>query len=370
MKLDRIESARVRRSLATLSRQPRWRAQACAGMLLAALTFAAAASPAPDAVNRDAMVSRHAERSVLLGAEKAGARLVAVGERGIIIWSDDSGKTWTQAQVPVAVTLTAVRFADASHGFAVGHSGVVLSTDDGGQTWRRRLDGTKAARIVLRQAQESGDAAAVREAQRLVADGADKPLLDLYVFDTNRVLAVGAYNLAFYTDDGGINWHSWMSRLDNPKALNLYAVRARGNTLLLAGEQGLVFRSDDSGVSFRRIATPYQGSFFTAELDGAQDMTLAGMRGNVLRSRDSGVTWTQLATQGASITGSRLTADGEVLLTTQAGELMRIAPGASSRSLIDARANQALNAVVPVNAEQVLVLGVQGVALLKMSAVK
>lgn len=373
MTLNRIESAQVRRSLATLWRRARWPAQVCAGMCLAAGTLAAGAatSPALDAVNRAAVLSRHAERSVLLGAEKAGARLVAVGERGIIIWSDDSGKRWTQAQVPVAVTLTAVRFADALHGFAVGHSGVVLATDDGGRTWQRRLDGIQAARIVLQQAQASGEAAALREAQRLVTDGADKPLLDLYVFDTKRVLAVGAYNLAFYTDDGGINWHSWMSRLDNPKALNLYAVRARGNSLLLAGEQGLVLRSDDAGATFRRIATPYRGSFFTAELDGAQDMILAGMRGNILRSRDGGVNWTQFATpQGASITGSLLRADGEVLLTTQAGELMRIAPGASSRSQTGARTDQALNAVLSVNAEQVLAVGGQGVALLKMGAVK
>jgi photosystem II stability/assembly factor-like uncharacterized protein len=381
VKLNRSESAPMRGSLAAPLRQARWPARACpdmklvrvliltAGALIAATT--ALASPVQDAVNRSALASRHAAQSVLLGAAKAGTRLVAVGERGIIIWSDDTGKTWRQANVPVAVTLTAVRFADAMHGFAVGHSGVVLTTDDGGQNWRRRLEGTQAARIVLQQAQNGGDAATLREAQRLVADGADKPLLDLYVFDAKRVLAVGAYNLAFYTDDGGANWHSWMSRLDNPKALNLYAVRARGNTLLLAGEQGLVLRSDDAGATFRRIATPYHGSFFTAELDGAQDMILAGMRGNVLRSSDGGVDWTQFATpQGASITGSTLRGDGEVLLTTQDGELMRVAPGGASPSLTDTHAGQPLNAVLALDADQVLLLGGQGVALLKTGIVK
>jgi photosystem II stability/assembly factor-like uncharacterized protein len=381
VELNRVESAPMRRSLTAFLCQTRWPMKARADMklvrilALAAGTLAVAvavASPALDAVNRPALAARHAEQSVLLGAAKAGARLVAVGERGIIVLSDDAGKTWRQAQAPVAVTLTAVRFADPKHGFAVGHSGVVLATDDGGQSWRRRLDGVQAARIVLQQAQTSGDASALREAQRLVADGADKPFLDLYVFDAQRVLAVGAYNLAFYTDDGGANWHSWMSKLDNPKALNLYAVRVRGNTLLLAGEQGMVLRSDDAGATFRRIATPYNGSFFTAELASTQDMLLAGMRGNVWRSGDGGVNWMQLAApQGSSITGSTLRGDGEVLLTTQGGDLMSLSLSGPSNSLTSTRTGlPPLNAVLAVDASEVLLLSVQGVTTLKTGSVK
>ena len=37
--------------------------------------------------------------------------------------------------MPTSVTLTAVRFADAQHGWAVGHGGVILATQDGGEQW-------------------------------------------------------------------------------------------------------------------------------------------------------------------------------------------------------------------------------------------
>jgi photosystem II stability/assembly factor-like uncharacterized protein len=258
---------------------------------------------------------------------------VAVGERGLALWSDDAGVHWRQAAVPVSVTLTAVRLVDALRGYAVGHSGVVLRTIDGGQSWTKCLDGRMAAGIALAAAQASGDARALTEAQRLQADGADKPLFDLHFYDADHGVVVGAYNLAFSTADGGHTWQSLMAGTANPQAMHLYALRAHGDTLLVAGEQGLALRSDDRGRSFRKLAVPYKGSFFTAEiLDAAgRDMLLAGLRGNVWRSRDGGDSWTQWATpMPVSITGSALVpkaAGGSstpaVVLVNQAGQILR-----------------------------------------------
>ncbi len=280
----------------------------------------ASAAPVADPLDRPAVMTRLAQHATLLGSAQAGGRLVAVGERGIVVLSDDGGASWRQARVPVSVTLTAVSFPDARHGFAVGHGGVVLSSDDGGESWTKRFDGVQGAGIVLRRAQARGDAASLREAQRLVADGADKPLLDLHFFDARRGLVVGAYNLAFYTEDGGRSWQSWMDRFDNAKSLHLYAVRVRADTILIAGEQGLVLCSDDAGKSFRRIETPYHGSFFTAELPAGKGLLLAGMRGNVWRSSDAGATWVQIAlSNDSSVTASSLRGGQDVVLVNQAG---------------------------------------------------
>ena len=81
---------------------------------------------APAVLERSALPSAKAERAVLLGLARAGQRLVAVGERGIVLLSDDNGQRWRQAQVPVSVSLTAVQFVDDRRGWAVGHLGVVL----------------------------------------------------------------------------------------------------------------------------------------------------------------------------------------------------------------------------------------------------
>ena len=326
---------------------------------LAAWPTPGAAAPAGPALERAAMVVRAPERAVLVGAALAGERIVAVGERGIVALSDDGARHWRQAAVPTSVTLTAVRFADAKQGWAVGHGGTVLASEDGGERWTRRLDGRQAAQIVLDAARAAGDAHAVQEAERLLADGPDKPLLDLLLLGGPRLLAVGAYGLALASEDGGKTWQSWMPRLPNPKGLHLYAARQRGQTLLIAGEQGLVLLSIDAGRSFRRIETPYKGSFFSAELLGEQDIVLAGLRGTVLRSADGGAGWSPVAVPiPASITATTLAADGRLLAASQAGFVMalqgdRLVP-------LNTAPLPPLNGLLPRAGAPVLALTVQG----------
>lgn len=281
------------------------------------------AAPVGPALSRPAILSQRAAQSVLLGIAQAGQRLVAVGERGIVLLSDDNAATWRQVAAPVSVTLTAVRFADSKHGYATGHGGAVLATTDGGETWVRVLDGNQAARIALEAAQASGNVQAQREAQRLLNDGPDKPLLDLLVTGPQRVVAIGAYGLAYATTDGGKSWRSWSQRLDNPRGLHLYAIRRHGENILVCGEQGLVRLSRDDGLTFTALKTPYNGSFFTAELPGADDIMLAGLRGNLLRSPDGGATWRHGTAPGAAtITASALRPDGALTLATQAGTVL------------------------------------------------
>lgn len=283
---------------------------------------AAGASPVSHAADRPAVMVQRPAAAVLLGAASAGKRTVAVGERGVLIVSDDGGAQWRQVALPTSVTLTAVRFADARHGVAVGHGGTVLTTVDGGDTWTLRLDGQRLAQFALRDAQGKGDAARIREAERLVAEGADKPFLDVLVWDARRFLAVGAFGFAFMTEDGGANWHPWMDRLPNPKAMHLYVARRAGDTVLLAGEQGLLMRSTDNGASFASLPSPYQGSWFTGEILG-HSIVLAGLRGNVWRSAD-GQQWDQITNpRTASITAS-LPSGNAVLLASQSGQVLRL----------------------------------------------
>lgn len=279
-----------------------------------------------EALARPALAARQGERAVLLGAARAGRRLVAVGERGLVLVSDDDGQRWSQRPTSVSVSLTAVRFSDDTHGVAVGHGGVVLLSADAGQTWAPALDGRRSATMALEAARARADAAAEAEAQRLVADGPDKPFLDVLTTSRQELLVVGAYGLVFGSGDGGRSWTPWMDRLHNPKAQHAYAVRRRGDVIVIAGEQGLLQRSTDAGRSFRRIESPYKGSFFTLELPGDAEMVVAGLRGNAWRSRDEGRSWTRVeAPMPASITASLLAPDGEILLANQAGFVLRLA---------------------------------------------
>lgn len=336
----------------------------------------AAAAPVGPALQRPALASGLGARAVLQAAAQAGPNVLAVGERGLILqttWpttakADDAGLRWTQRPCPVSTGLTALRFADARHGVAVGHGGVVLRSDDGGQQWRLVLDGLRLAQLELQAAQASGQPAALQAAERLVADGADKPWLDVLMPTPQQLLVVGAYGMALASSDGGQTWQSWRSRLDNPRELHLYVVRQRGEQLLLAGEQGLVLLSGDAGRSFRRLSLPYQGSFFTAELPADGSLLVAGLRGNAWRSVDGGASWQQLASPApVSITASAVRPDGQVLLANQAGMVMVATPEAPALRPLALPPLPPLNGLLPLGGQGLLALSVQGALRLNLA---
>ncbi|HSX69522.1 MAG TPA: YCF48-related protein, partial [Pseudomonas sp.] len=256
-----------------------------------------------DVLDSPAQMSPLAQHGLLVGLASAGERLVAVGQRGHILHSDDHGRSWQQARVPVSSDLVAVHFPTARHGWAVGHDGVVLHSADGGASWQRQFDGRQVGPVLLNHYRalarsKPGDetvAVLVREAQRMTEEGADKPFLDVW-FESERVgYIVGAFNLIFRTEDGGNSWTPWLERTDNPGALNLYAIRPAGGELFIAGEQGLLLKLDRSSGRFVPSPTPYAGSFFG--ILGTPEVALVfGLRGNVFRSVDAGASWSQVET--------------------------------------------------------------------------
>lgn len=81
-----------------------------------------------------------APQSLLLDVNRSGERLVAVGERGHILYSDDQGASWVQALTPVSTQLNAVFFVDDKLGWAVGEDAVILHSSDGGTSWQKQFD--------------------------------------------------------------------------------------------------------------------------------------------------------------------------------------------------------------------------------------
>lgn len=277
-----------------------------------------AAQGLPAVLQRPAVGTPLATGAALLAAARAGRRLLVAGERGIVLFSDDGGQRWTQARVPVQVSLTALRFADARAGLATGHLGVLLRTDDAGASWTLQLDGARAAQAVLEAAR---DDAQRQQAERLVSEGPDKPFFDVDIAG-GRALAVGAYGLAFESVDGG-SWRPIAQRLPNPRRLHLYAVRCVGDQVFVAGEQGLLLRSADRGASFSALPSPYKGSFFGLLAARSGTLVAYGLRGNAFRSTDGGASWAALNTGvPMSISAGVQRDDGALLLLAQNGDLL------------------------------------------------
>jgi photosystem II stability/assembly factor-like uncharacterized protein len=297
--------------------------RALAGVLSIAFAITGA-SAEPDVLERPALRSVHAARSVMLAVAAAGQRLVCVGERGLILLSDDGGVAWRQASVPVSVSLTHVHFPTQRLGWAVGHAGVVLHSADGGESWVKQLDGREAARLALESAMGGADGRLRTEAERLVADGPDKPFLAVHFFDGRRGIVVGAYGLAFATEDGGNTWRSFQDRIDNPKGRHLYAIHARGGQVLLAGEQGALLRGDSFSLRFTELASPYAGTYFGVLSAAPGEIFVFGLRGNAFWSGDGGHVWKKTDTGAPNgLTAGRQLPGGRLAVVDDAGRILK-----------------------------------------------
>lgn len=249
-----------------------------AALLLAGGAALAQMPGAPvDLKIRPAAPSTAASLAPMLGAAKAGKRIVAVGDYGVVLLSDDDGKTYRQAMgVPVASTLTAVSFADDKNGWAVGHWGVVLHTIDGGENWTLQRSDTAE----------------------------DRPLFSVHFFDANDGIAVGLWSLVSRTHDGGKTWETvnLPAPPEGGKAdRNLFKVFASPKgSLFVAAERGMVLRSDDRGQNWRYLGTGYKGSFWSGTALANGTLIVAGLRGTLYRSTDDGKSWANVPTGSKS----------------------------------------------------------------------
>jgi photosystem II stability/assembly factor-like uncharacterized protein len=285
---------------------------------------AAHATKLPDALVAPAATSWRAQQAVLLSVKRHGSRLLAVGERGIVLLSTDGGKQWKQVGVPTSVTLTNVFFNDAGRAWIVGHGALILTSADGGLSWSRQLDGVQVAQAELREARVSGDAARLQAAQRQAGEGPDKPLFDIHFFDATNGLAVGAYGLVFATTDAGAHWRSVGSAASNPEGKHLYTIHRNGEEVYIAGEQGLLLKSTDKARTFTRLALPYNGTLFGVASVPGGELVVFGLRGNAYASMDSGQHWKRIQTGTAStLTAALVLQDGSLVLADESGQVLR-----------------------------------------------
>ena len=117
-------------------------------LLLLACSLHAAKSY--DVLDLPAVKSPLAAHALIYSLTRAGDRVFATGIRGHILYSDDFGQNWTQAEsVPVRSSLLDASFPSAEQGWVVGHEAVILHTEDGGRTWVKQLDGRELPKIGL-----------------------------------------------------------------------------------------------------------------------------------------------------------------------------------------------------------------------------
>ncbi|CAA7611353.1 conserved exported hypothetical protein [Candidatus Terasakiella magnetica] len=280
-------------------------------MLLAVLAVMLSLGPVADAAEAPELKPSPARRwanaasAMMLGAARTGERIVAIGEHGIVMLSDDGGTTFRQAQsVPVSTTLTAVAFADDRRGWAVGHWGAIIATEDGGETWRlQRSDAT-----------------------------VDQPLFSVTFTSPAEGWAVGLWSLFLHTTDGGATWVP--VTLPPPPGSgkadrNLTQVFSDGKgALYVTAELGSVLRSGDGGKTWSYGDTGYRGTLWTGMVASTGTIVVGGLNGRLFRSADNGTTWSRIPSEVAESITALIEINGVVVGSALSGAMVHGLPEA------------------------------------------
>lgn len=338
----------------------------CAMVCVLQSSFVLAEAKFQDPLETPALARKELQKRPLMAIAAAGNRLIAVGSRGLVIASDDQGKSWTQAQVPVQSDLLAVNFPTAMDGWIAGHDGVILHSADGGRTWTKQLDGRQAAASFKAFYGSLGadGAGPLAQIEQNYKAGPALPFLDVWFEDANKGFAVGSFGMLVATSDGGKTWEPWLHRISNPQYLNLNALRGIGNDLYIVGEHGQIYQLNRSSGHFDATDSGYVGSLFGIAGNGSA-LVAFGLRGTAYRKGvGKSNRWEALTTPNEQTLAAGIVSrpGGAFVLVNAAGEFVVLdGSGKNARLVKPKQPAMRLTGIAALNATSFVVTGLDGV---------
>lgn len=219
-------------------------------------------------------------------------------------------------EVPSVSHLFDVDVLPNGHVVAVGEYGAIMLSEDGGNSWQRRpysskieveappppppekkrkQRGKKGRRARARHKKRAPEPVAQVEKAEKEEDGwfdqnelsleeanagaADEARLTSVAFaDDKRGWIVGEFGMILATKDGGMTW----KRIPSPTQLLLFSVSADGaDHVVVAGSDGVVAESHDGAASWKTLPTPTKEHLFGVSASPSR-IVAVGARGTVI----------------------------------------------------------------------------------------
>jgi len=303
----------------------------------AAIADDSRATPSPKPV--PAVAFSNFDNALMLAVARAGERLVAVGEHGLVLISDDEGNSWRQALTGVVdTTLAAVTFVDVTHGWIVGREEVILHTDDGGESWQ------------------------LQHWNPLPESGMEGVLLEVLFTTPLRGFAVGANGTLLSTHDAGESWQRTTLLDSEGFEPHLFDINGDSDSgAFISGEQGSLWRSTDNGATWEQITTPFAGSIFGVVTVGSRGVLIYAMLGKAFYSPDSGNSWRALETGSRHAwMNAREWPPGKALLAGYRGTVGLFDAATETITLLQQNHRKAIADLIPLSKKRLLLVGQGG----------
>jgi len=195
-------------------------------------------------------------------------QVVAVGDHGAILWTDNAGQTWHVLSLN-NLTYYGVAFSDPANGWVVGEFQTILHSADGGKTW---------------QVQRGGQ----------VADFTIPPYFTVVPQSAQNVLVAGQSGVFASSKDGGKTWQD--GKVPSERSIYAASVATASTTpgqVWMAGAEGTIFEGVPGGEWQLKDPTFQDLTDITA----SNHLGLAvGLSGTILRT-ENGNQWDLIGEQ-------------------------------------------------------------------------
>jgi photosystem II stability/assembly factor-like uncharacterized protein len=223
------------------------------------------------------------------------------GAHGVVLHTNDGGRSWSTQTSGATADLNAVRFGNLGFGVAAGNDGTLLVTTDGGTHWTTAPTSTRS---VLRSIAVAGSAAIVvgdgATLLRSTDTGASWSVASIPgAADLHGVTMDSAGHITLAVDTAGNVWRSddlgasFLREAELGTALDSVSVADDGTRALTGGAGGAIFVRDPQG-AWLSAFSPTTADLH-AVLVGFDVWYAVGQSGTLLSSHDQGATWSWLA---------------------------------------------------------------------------
>ena len=215
------------------------------------------------------------------------------GGGGTIIHTENGGKSWIVQRTGVTEDLLTIKFIDCKRGFAAGVFATLLLTDDGGRTWK------KSSAFLGKEETIIPENLNLDEKMRLLKEefcGTEdeeslvplNPLInDIFFVDSKNGWAVGETGFIWRTEDGGRNW----AKQESGQTEDLFSCYFKDNQEGWAtGLNGILLHTEDGGLTWKPQESHTKESIFGIAVYGSYGYGV-GNAATMIKSTDGGKTW-------------------------------------------------------------------------------
>jgi photosystem II stability/assembly factor-like uncharacterized protein len=249
-----------------------------------------------------------------IAADARGKVLIAVGEHGVIIRSEDAGRHWSSASVPDTKfdLRTVVHHPASGTWIAAGTQGAILRSLDSGRTWTA-LDHELNVTFQTLFLEPSSNAVLIGGDEGLVGRSTDagvswhltrirmqEPVTPITTFHSlpGQLIATSAVGRFLTSEDHGASWE--LQEMGGNAYFTDVVFDPDHRVALMTSHVGDVFRREAGDDVWERVEPSFGGQkkFLSAIRHDARTKSLlvAGHHGMAARSSDGGRTWQQVLT--------------------------------------------------------------------------